>query len=159
METKQSPQYVLRRNELSFRWGKYDPPTDATWGVADFVHGLCYGKFKDNVNKHHLYQRAMESIFTPEIVYRWQRPYKLNVPEAWDHALRSSMKDVMKNLEGCVQGAYIGSPFLHRLERPMARNMSSMPTTPVPAAPVGRRRRYMTLMVKCNYIRTYCLHL
>jgi hypothetical protein len=81
----------------------------------------------------------MESIFTPEIVYRWQRPFKLNVPEAWDHALRASMKDVMKNLEGCIQGAYIGSPFLHRLERPMQR--ANITSSAAPVGPAYRRRR------------------
>ncbi|ODM93264.1 hypothetical protein Ocin01_13418 [Orchesella cincta] len=65
----QSMRFV--RDEFSFQWGKHDIPVDATWGVLSFVHGLCYGTFKIHLNLHHLFQRVVEKLFTPEIVNRW----------------------------------------------------------------------------------------
>jgi len=99
-------------------------------------------------------------IFTPEIIYRWERPYKLNVPEAWDRVLRANMKDVMKDLEGCIQGAYIGSPFMHRLERPMARFNASGPYVSAFnnfGPPVAGRRRYVSKFNKYQFrISDFC---
>ena len=62
---------IQKPNELSFKWGKYDVPIDAAWAVMDFTHGMCYGTFKDDMNSHHLYEQALERLFTPELVYRW----------------------------------------------------------------------------------------
>jgi len=68
---KENKVYKYKKNALSYKWGRYDIPVDATWGTVDFVHGLCYGTFKNHVNSHHLYQQAAERLFTREIIYRW----------------------------------------------------------------------------------------
>ncbi len=58
-------------DEFSYSPHKYDVIIDATWGVTDFTHGLCYGNFKEHINSHSLYQRAMERLFPDPIMYRW----------------------------------------------------------------------------------------
>ena len=73
----QNETIVYASNEHSFKWGKYDFPLDAVWGVMDFTHGMCYGLFNKDVNSHHVYQRVMERLFTKELLYRWKNPHKL----------------------------------------------------------------------------------
>jgi len=112
----QSLRYVP--NEFSFVWGKYDVPVDATWGAINFVHGLCYGTYRENVNSHHHFQREVERLFTKEIMYRWDRPVTLTHEDLWDHLFSANIKNTMRNLDACIFGAYHGTPFLHPLERP-----------------------------------------
>jgi hypothetical protein len=69
--TKTGDLIGYERNEFSWSAEKYDIPVDVTWSTMDFVHGLCYGTFREHVNSHHLYQQAIERLFLPEIIYRW----------------------------------------------------------------------------------------
>ncbi|CAG7821995.1 unnamed protein product [Allacma fusca] len=105
-------------NEYSFRWGYRDLVEEATWAVMDFVHGYCYGGFSVRVNNHHLYQRAMERLFTQELLHRWRNPQQLQQDLYWDNIFSTNVKVAMRNLDAAVQAAYLDSPFIHRLKRP-----------------------------------------
>lgn len=140
----QSSRYV--ENELSFVWGRHDIPVDATWSALSFVHGLCYGTFRINVNYHHLFQRATETLFTPEIQYRWNRPPQLHYEDIWDNMLSAPVKSTMRNLDAYVSAAYHNTPFLHRIERPTREMNAGEGTTgttvkPGAAGNKGRRRK------------------
>jgi hypothetical protein len=47
---------------------------------------------------------------------------KLKKENVYDNMFLSPVNKTMTVLDACAQGAYIGSPFLHRLERPLLRN-------------------------------------
>ncbi|CAL8073144.1 unnamed protein product [Orchesella dallaii] len=98
---------------------KYDVPVEATWGAIDFVHGLCYGTFRDHINSHHLYQQALERIFTNEILFRWKTRYVLTEQHIWNNFFSANVKNALINMDICIQASYLSTPFLHRLERPI----------------------------------------
>jgi len=43
---------------------------------------------------------------------------KLKRDDEYDNIMSSPINVTMQVLDACAQGAYIGSPFLHRLSRP-----------------------------------------
>lgn len=56
---------------------QHDPPTndmivDIAWKMIDFVHTICFEKFHDDYNAHHLYENQMEILFLMKMVQqRW----------------------------------------------------------------------------------------
>jgi hypothetical protein len=109
---------IYSPDEYSFRWGYRDIIEEATWAAMDFVHGYCYSGFSMRVNNHHLYQRAIERLFTQELISRWRQPQKLKQDLYWDNVFSTNVKVAMRNLDAAVQAAYLDSPFVHRLKRP-----------------------------------------
>jgi len=81
---------VPKQDKFSYEYGKYDLPIEGSWAALSFVHGLCYGTFKDYVNYHHLYERAIEKLFNlKEIIYRWYNSLDYNFSNT--HAIQSIM--------------------------------------------------------------------
>ncbi|ODM97504.1 hypothetical protein Ocin01_09186 [Orchesella cincta] len=130
---------------------KYDVPVEATWGAIDFVHGLCYGTFRDHINSHHLYQQALERIFTNEILFRWKSRFVLTEQHVWNNFFSANVKNALINMDICIQASYLSTPFLHRLERPIEQEDDRK-------AAKGRKKRWAEVQSLTSFgdIDGYC---
>ena len=50
---------------------KLDPFIEASWQTVSFINAQCFKYFKDEFNLHHIYEVAMESLFTEIVLLRW----------------------------------------------------------------------------------------
>jgi len=116
------------KDEANFAWGAYDVVLDGAWHVIDIVHGMCFATFRANLNIHHKFQVAMEQLFRRSLLPRWSKATRTMDDSLYDNLLGGPVNRTMRVMDACAQGAYIGSPFLHRLSRPVS--------------PIRRRRKY-----------------
>ncbi|CAG7645574.1 unnamed protein product, partial [Allacma fusca] len=99
-----------------------DPFIEASWQAIAFVNAQCFRYNTPQFNLHHIYEVAMEALFTEYILLRWTNPPKLANPSFWNNLMGTrNFQAELQNVNTCSRLAYVMNPYTKRLERPFTK--------------------------------------
>jgi hypothetical protein len=114
-----------------------DPFIEASWQAISFVNAQCFRYNTPQFSLHHVYEVAMEALFTEYILLRWANPPKLANPSFWNNVMGTRNFQVeMQNVNACARLAYVSNPYIKRMERPF-KKVNGTDSDAAPGAPAG----------------------
>ncbi|CAL8102719.1 unnamed protein product [Orchesella dallaii] len=127
--------WPYRKTGWSFRWGKWHPLVDAAWTTIDFVNSFCYESFLPNMMLAHVYEVALEGMFTKQVQDLWRTEVVLRNEKFWNNVMQTSDIEVtMRNFDACTIAARELSPLKNGLSRPFITAADLKKDPPAPPA-------------------------
>ncbi|CAG7817261.1 unnamed protein product, partial [Allacma fusca] len=128
---------------------------DIPWNMLDLANVVCVNAFSKSYRMYHLMEQGIEKLFTNELRSFWLYP---DVPNFYYENLYGPYwRSVARNLEKCVDSAYMYNPKMARLIRPqwIPGNQRSSRRRGTIVDPICERRRSDLELISQNY-EIYC---